>query len=285
MKSSVIVIGVVVSAGLAHSGTFTPVNLGSGATRGSITGGINSSAGHLPSNEGGTNNSLVNIMARMYTNTNTTNLAGVTGSVEGNTLATGINFGNGITAVRVFDANAGGPLHLGLGSAGKQDQAWRDGVVTFEAHARYAGYMQHFGYRQGLAAGAFQTSDSTLDIPSQGFYDTGGPTATLTIGTPVDFQWMRANNNTGLDNPQYSFDANNWQQRDQMVTWEIFGFNDGKRRYVIGFEDINQGGSPDDRDFNDLVVELRVDNIVPLPSATGMAMASFGLLALRRRRA
>lgn len=278
-----------VAAGAAHAGTFTAVNLGTGATRGGVTGGINSSAGHLPSTEGGTNNSLANIMSRMYRGTTNLGAVGilpaVAGSIQGNTLLTGLNLGNGITAVRVFDAGAGGPLHLGLGSTGKQDQMWRDGVVIFETKARYAGYSQHFGYRTGASAGNFNANDSVLDIASQGFFDIGGPAATLTIGSPVDFQWMRANNNNGSDNPQFSLDGNNWQDRDQMVTWEIFGHNDGKRRYVIGFEDINQGSNPDDRDFNDLVVELTVDNIVPLPTAGGMALAGLGVLAVRRRRA
>jgi hypothetical protein len=269
----------VASAGLARAGTFTDVNLGSSfATRGNIAGGINSSAGHLPSTEGGTNNSLANIMARMYMGTS--NLTNVSGDIEGT-----LTFGNtGVTAVRVFDGGAGGPLHLGLGGAGKQDQLWRDGVVTFETKARYAGYAQNFGYRVGATPGGFEGGTAVLDVSQQGFQD-NGPFATLTIGSPTDFQWMRANSSNGLTNPQYSLDGNNHQGRDQMVTWEIFGFADGKRRYVIGFEDINQGFNPDDRDFNDLVVEITVDNIVPLPTAGGMALAGLGALALRRRRA
>ena len=270
----------VVLAGSASAGTFTGVNLGNtAATRGSITGGLTSSAGYQPSKEGGTNNSLANIMSRMYKGT--TSLAGVTGSIEGT-----LNFGNGISAVRVFDAGAPGPLHLGLGAAGVQDQVWRDGVVNFSTKARYAGYQQHFGYRTGLAAGNFAGSDSLLDVPSQGFFTVGAPEATLTIGSPIDFQWMRANDNAGSINRQFSVDGNNYQGRDQMVTWEIFGFNDGKRRYVVGFEDINQGGNPDDRDFNDLVIELSVlDNTtIPLPSGAGMGLAGLGVLSFRRRR-
>lgn len=204
MKLSFVAVAACMGAvGAAHGGTFTPVNLGTSGTRGAITGGLNSSNGHLPSSEGGTKNSLANIMSRMYKGS--ASLSGVTGSIEGT-----LNFGNGITAVRIFDAGASGPIHLGQGAAGKQDQLWRDGVVTFETKARYAGYSQHFGYRIGTGAGAFNGSDSLLDIPSQGFFSVAGPEATLTIGAPLDFQWMRANSNNGLTNPQFSRNSNNW---------------------------------------------------------------------------
>lgn len=259
------------AAGIAGAATFTTVNIGTGAgTRGAVLGGGTGA----PSTEGGTNNSIVNIMSRMYLGTTDGDLAGVTGHLEGL-----IDFGNGVTARRIADADVNPltqVLHLHLGSAGAVDQVWRDGVVSFVARARYAGYDQYFGYREGLTAGGFTGGGFAV---SSGF--DSGPGGILNIGSPVDLQWMRANNAAGTVNPHYSYDANNVAGRDQMVAWEVFGMGGG-RRYVLGFEDINKGGSPDDRDFNDLVIELAV--IIPLPSAGGMALAGLGVLALRRRR-
>jgi hypothetical protein len=262
------------AAGSAHAG-YTVVNIGnSAATRGAVTGGGTGA----PSSEGGTNNSIVNILSHIYNGTTST--SGITGSIEGD-----MNLGGGITARRIADF--GGDvfaqiLHLASGSAGALDQVWQDGVVQFEARARYAGYEQHFG---------FQTLDNANNLSGAGF---GGPSIhvqnsgsgftafgseTFNIGSPVNFTWMRANNAAGTSNAQYSLASLNVAQRDQMVAWEILGT--GGRRYVLAFEDINQGGSPDDRDFNDLVIELVV---IPLPSGAGLTMAGMTLLAFRRRR-
>ncbi|MDX2130973.1 MAG: DUF4114 domain-containing protein [Planctomycetota bacterium] len=267
-------VALLVAAATAQAG-YTTVNIGSSAaTRGAVTGGGNGA----PSGENGGPNSLVNILSRMYNGTTST--AGITGSINGDLFLNG-----SVTARRIEDFNAGSPSALAnvfnlaggvSGAGGDLDQVWSDGTVRLEARARYAGYSQFFGYRTSLTAGGFTGGVTSV---ASGYNDPAAGTL-VNIGSPVSFMWMRANNAAGTNNAHYSYAALNVAQRDQMVAWEILGAGGG-RRFVVAFEDINQGGSPDDRDFNDLVMELVV---IPLPTGAGLSMAGLGVLAFRRRR-
>ena len=256
------------AAGIAGAATFTTVNIGTGAgTRGAVLGGGTGA----PSTEGGTNNSIVNIMSRMYLGTTDGDLAGVTGHLEGL-----IDFGNGVTARRIADADVNPTQVLPApGQRPARSTRCGDGVVSFVARARFAGYDQYFGYREGLTAGGFTGGGFAV---SSGF--DSGPGGILNIGSPVDLQWMRANNAAGTVSPHSpttpttSPDATRWSP-GKSSAWAA-------AVATCSASDINKGGSPDDRDFNDLVIELAV--IIPLPSAGGMALAGLGVLALRRRR-
>lgn len=217
--------------------------------------------------------SVVNILARIYTgNFDTT----VTGNVDGI-----LNFGNGVTASRIADyggsgaTDVGSTTHLNLGGASTNDQIWQDGVVHLQARSRYAGYEQNFGFQTGATTSGPGFSNTALSIAA-GFSD-GGVGDDVSIGSAVDFRWMRADDSAGTTNVLTSRASDNGDV-DQMIAFEIFGVNGG-RRYVVFFEDIGAGEG--DRDFNDLAMEIVA---IPLPTGGGIAAASLGALALFRRR-
>ncbi len=263
------IVALVGAASLANAG-FTTVQTGS--TFGGDVGSPSDST------------SVVNILSRMYAGTFDTSSTGsnVTGSVYGI-----LNIGT-VTATRIhdFDQNfsddvadqnqLGNVLQLGAGAAGSTDQVWQDGTVTFEARARYAGYSQFFGFRSGASGGSgFSNTAISVDPGYDGSSSNG-----ISIGSGSPFRWMRANDSGGTDNVQLSLASENAQEagvsNDQMIAFEI---NDGSgtRKYVLFFEDIDNGG---DRDFNDLAIEL---SVIPLPSGAALGMAGLGLLAIRRR--
>jgi hypothetical protein len=63
-----------------------------------------------------------------------------------------------------------------------------------------------------------------------------------------------------------------------MVTWLITG-GEAAGNYVIAWEDLPRGG---DRDFNDIVLEVRV---VPIPAALWLfASGLLGLIGFARRK-
>ena len=267
----------------AMSGTalagFTTVNTNSNTTTSNFGGGAGATGG------GGGERSVVEILSRMYSGLGSFSVANTTGTIEGDLLIT--NGSNTITARRVHDniantAMTGNAttniLNLATGSFSAPntptalDGVWSDGTVTAMARARYAGNDQVFGYTLGTAATNF--SGTTVSV-AQGF-DDGGPGNMISIGSSSAFQWMRQKSNG--TNQIWSFAENNANDNDRMVAWEILGF--GSKRYVLAFEDINPGG---DQDYNDLVIEI--DLVIPLPHASGMALAGLGILGLRRRRA
>ncbi len=207
------------------------------------------------------------------------------GSFGGN-LATSLSNG-GVVATRISDfttsALLGGsnPLYLGTG-LGDTDQVWHDGTIAFAAQARYAGYQQYFGYRNGTAGGTGVTNG--MAVSGSGYGVSGG--GSWFVG-PTAFQWIRSGNasftnDAGNGDVYSSIAANNADQTDHMVTYEITGL--GNLRYMLFWEDLPSvnGGLPGDYDYNDLAIEIQTITAIPLPSAG--AMASVGLLGLGLRR-
>lgn len=152
------------------------------------------------------------------------------------------------------------------------------------ARARHAGYNNTFGVKalDGAGAAAFEPlfaprGPSHRESADEPWFDLGrlfdlGQQFVLALKTPVHtFTSVASLNADGLDH---------------MVTWVDAA---DPTHDVVGFEDLLTGG---DRDFNDLVVELRsvLDGPLPtavpepsplIPLAAGMALLLF---ALRRRR-
>jgi hypothetical protein len=209
------------------------------------------------------------------------------GSFGGNA-ATSLTNG-GVTATRIDDfttsALLGGsnPLYLGTG-LGDSDQVWHDGTIAFAAEARYAGYGQYFGYRNGTAGGTGVTNG--IAISGSGYGVSGG--GSWFVG-PTAFQWIRAGNASFTNDPNNgdvysSIAANNADHADHLVTYRVTGL--GNLRYMLFWEDLPSanGGLPGDYDYNDLAIEIQTITAIPLPSAGAMAGVGLLGLGLRRRR-
>ena len=160
----------------------------------------------------------------------------------GDFIASALNFSNGtISASRIEDTDTG-----------LTDQIWSDAVVSATAEAVFAKYGQSFGYLAG-------TDDSTytnlFDVAGKGFDAAGSATVDLSNQT---WRWAR-NGETGVRSSQ---DSDNRNDRDHLTTYEIAGLDDGATTWLLFWEDkaINS-----DRDFNDLVVELKTASATPLP--------------------
>ncbi len=174
--------------------------------------------------------------------------------------ASGLDFINGggsgtITATRVDDNDIAGLLNLLTGSPGSgDDDIWTDGIASCTAEARFAGNSQEFGYRVSSFSYV-----KLFDVSGASCSATGGP-ATVTFGTGATWEWARANDSDSgpLDNPHYSDEPSNSDGLDHMVTYAITGVPGvpvTTRVWAVFFEDVSGGGS--DRDFNDLMVEVR----------------------------
>lgn len=168
-------------------------------------------------------------------------------------------FTNGITtATRVADNGIASLLNMLTGSPGSgDDDVWTDGIATATAEARYAGYPQEFGY--SFAPPAFI---KLFDVTGSGLAVTGS--GIVAFGMASTWQWARANNSdSGLNNPHFSDEPSNVDGNDHMVTYEITGapgVDPMKKVWLLWWEDISGGGS--DRDYNDLVVQLEVQQCV-----------------------
>lgn len=164
-------------------------------------------------------------------------------------------FTNGVTTVtRVDDFGIGGFLNMLTGSPGSaDDRIWTDGVATCTAEARFAGNPQEFGYAFFPPAYI-----KLFDVTGSGFAVTGS--AVVSFGMGAQWQWARANDSdSGLVNAHFSNPPNNLDGGDHMVTYYVTGapgVDPMKVVWLLWWEDITGGGS--DRDYNDLVVQLEV---------------------------
>lgn len=197
-------------------------------------------------------------------------------------------YSNGtITATRVDDtigkAGIGNNLNMVTGGPDglTTDQIWEDGIAITSAEAKFAGFTQEFGYDDGN--GYVKLFDVTTQ-GSNGFNVSGSASHHFSTGVP--WNWMRS----GTGQMYYSQNARNSDMLDHMVTYQITGLNTADSVWMLFWEDRpgalrSSGGS--DRDFNDLVVEIRanVANVVPVPGAVllgGIGMVISGIATRRR---
>lgn len=190
------------------------------------------------------------------------------GVYGGTFTGSGINLGNGnfsifsngtITATRVDDNGLAALLNMLTGAPGTgDDDIWTDGMATTTAEARFAGYTQEFGYRV-TSFGYVKL----FDVTGTGFLVSGS--ATITFGTGATWEWARANDSDSgpLNNAHFSDEPSNCDVLDHMVTYAISGtpsLPSTTKVWLLFLEDMNATpcpNSPSDRDFNDLVVEIR----------------------------
>ena len=175
-----------------------------------------------------------------------------------------------ISAVRYDDFLAGnGILDAVTGELGSAaDQVWTNGALTLTAEARYAAYSQQLGIDRGAGF------EYLFDVSGYGTNVTGGATIDLLGET---WRWVRRDSDGS--NAFYSEMELNRDELDHMATYRIHGLDTEGAIWLLFWEDLcGCYGMGSDRDFNDLVVEVRA---VPGPATLVMFVA--GGLALVRR--
>jgi len=176
--------------------------------------------------------------------------------------------GEVFTRVQDFEGSAsteGLPLELlhVPGFPGRTDQTWTDGIVRVDVHAKFAGYSQVFGWERS------NTNHELFAVSGSGYEVTGGVTnLDLTGGT---FHWTDKTNGTTL----FSSDVSkNSDDKDHMITFLVTGPNISSTTWVVCFEDTEGGG---DRDYNDLVVEIVVNDCPWDPNKTSPGVCGCGV--------
>lgn len=168
--------------------------------------------------------------------------------------------GNPLDALRLDFGNA---TAASSASSSITDQLWVDGTVNSFARARFAGFSQEFGRQLDNAA-----HSEVFEVNGSGFNVTGSDSMGTITG---NFTLSRADQDG--TNAQFSDPTQNANSVDQMITFYI-DRQGAVDSWLVFFEDIDDLGRSD-RDFNDLVIEIRA---VPLPT-TG-ALAGLGLLGM-----
>ncbi len=190
-------------------------------------------------------------------------------------------FTNGtVTVTRVDDflpgGGAGTPLHLLSNGPGlpQTDQIWTDGIANATAEAKFAAFSQEFGYDSGSGY------VKLFDAIGSGFAVSGSGSVAFNPGTL--WQWARS----GQGGTWYSGESSNSDGLDHLVTYHVTGLNTTETVWLLFWEDLPGplgGAGHSDRDFNDLVVELRA-SVIPIPGAVLMALVGFGVAGVIRRK-
>lgn len=165
------------------------------------------------------------------------------------------------------------------------DKIWKLTDVTGEvsAQAKYAGYGESFGYVTDSTP-----FDQLFFVPSGswGNFDNGdnpdvmkNKVYTDTITAPI---FKLAIDGDGKNAPLWTSDFGDNGGEDHMVTFKIIN-GDSKGNYVVGWEDVSMRFS--DRDYNDLVVELKGMKPVPEPGTVillGIGLLGMGIIVRKR---
>ena len=116
-------------------------------------------------------------------------------------------------------------------------------------------------------------------------FDASGTGTDVTGSASIDLTdqtWVWGRRNADGSNQYYSEVERNADGLDHMVTYRIDGLDTAETVWLLFWEDLpGQYGPPgsSDRDFNDLVVEIRAT-----PEPAPLALLAFGTLAFIRRR-
>lgn len=152
------------------------------------------------------------------------------------------------------------------------DKVWFPATFTATARAKFAGFNQDFGYiPDSNGNGMFEEPIVPLFNATGNGINLGAPSATFTSGN--DFLWAVDPSGAPL---WTSSPGQNSDGLDHMVTWLITG-GASAGNHVIAWEDLFGGG---DRDFNDLVVEVRSTSSIHAPEPTTMLLFGVGLIGL-----
>jgi len=198
--------------------------------------------------------------------------------------------GGAISALRVEDALPGfNLLDVVTGDPDTaEDKVWGYGEITATARARFAGYSQQLGINRGSGY------ENLFNVSGWGFDVTGSGSLDLSENL---WTWVRRN--TSGSNAWYSEPSYNSDDLDHMVTYRIEGLDTNETVWLLFWEDLpgdydggrhhddddcdGRWGDNDcsDRDFNDLVVEVRA---TPEPATLVMLLAGVPMLSSRRNR-
>ncbi len=196
----------------------------------------------------------------------------------GNFSVSGVDFigggaGGNINAIRWDDVLAPlGQLSAVNPTPGSAaDQIWKNGNISATAIARFAGNGQQFGIDRGNGF------ELLIDVGGNNMAATGSSSINLLNDT---WRWVRRSPD-GSDTFK-SENTTNSDGLDHMVTYRLTGVDPAKTVWLLCFEDLPGGTPGSDRDFNDMVVEVRA---VPEPvTCTLLAAGGVAMLAARRRR-
>lgn len=163
-----------------------------------------------------------------------------------------------------------GVLSVTDGSRGTAaDAIWAGGVISATAEARYAAHSQRFGFDRGNGF------ELLFDVQGSGTNVTGSASVDLTGDL---WRWVRRDgNNTNTWSSDWTL---NYDGMDHLVTYRVTGLDTNEAVWLLFWEDLPVCSS--DRDYNDLVVEVRA-----LPEPATLAWTTLGglvvLVGYRRR--
>jgi hypothetical protein len=198
----------------------------------------------------------------------------------GSFVADGLGFTNataGVTLKRVYDFDTGvETLDLFTGDETGVDQIWTDGSTSVTAQAKFAGYVQSFGWNQGEGVDG-------LDITNYYELLTDANIGGLPVEVEITGDFLWASQANGFE--WWSMDSLNPDGADHLLTYFVEGLPDaaGAAVWLLFWEDSDAGSTGYDGDHNDFVVELRV---IPEPGTLCLVAAGLAGLAVfgRRRR-
>ncbi|MFQ5414938.1 MAG: hypothetical protein ACE5E6_10815 [Phycisphaerae bacterium] len=200
----------------------------------------------------------------------------------------------GITAVRVDDFGApGGTLSLldgygntgGPGTSSGLDQTWTLDRATLSGDVRFVHRSHAFGFTD--AVGYHELLEVRSRPPR--FLAPGLISFDDVVVAGPDWTWDRSDANrndqvgphhASSDETTNRLDRQDAHRDDHLITYEITGLDRPGPTWLLFWEDRQHGR---DRDFNDLVVEVRGVSTVPAPGAAVLALLGLGLASLVRR--